>query len=87
MAGLLLAYSLGDASRAALAGATVRHALAGGRRSHAEPAFLVTRDLHLRTDPPLPLVVDGEVRGSTPARVTLAPNALRVMVAPGFPDT
>lgn len=34
MAGLLLAYSLGDASRAALAGATVRHVLAGGRRSH-----------------------------------------------------
>ena len=84
---LLLAYSLGGASRAGLAGATVRHALAGGRRSYAEPAFLVTRDLYLRTDPPLPLVVDGEVHGRTPARVTLAPNALRVMVAPGFPDT
>jgi diacylglycerol kinase family enzyme len=35
---------------------------------------------------PLPLVIDGEASGLTPARVTLAPNALRVMVAPGFPD-
>jgi diacylglycerol kinase family enzyme len=83
---LLLAYSLGGASRAALVGATLRHALAGARRSHAEPAFLVTRDLHLHTDPPLPLVVDGEVHGRTPARITLAPNALRVMVAADFPD-
>ena len=84
---LLLAYSLGSASRSGLIGATVRHALAGARRSHAEPAFLVTGDLHLRTDPPLPLVIDGEVHGRTPARIALAPNALRVMVAPGFPDT
>lgn len=84
---LLLAYSLGGASRAGLVGATVRHALAGARRSQAEPAFLVSSDLHVDTDPPLPLVVDGELCGLTPARVTLAPNALRVMVAPGFPDS
>jgi len=47
----------------------------------------VSSDLHVDTDPPLPLVVDGELCGLTPARVTLAPNALRVMVAPGFPDS
>ena len=81
-----MAYSLGGASRAALVGAAVRQALAGARRSHAEPAFLVASELLLRTDPPLPLVVDGEVHGRTPARVTLAANALRVMVPPGFPD-
>jgi diacylglycerol kinase (ATP) len=41
----------------------------------------------LHTDPPLPLDIDGEISGQTPARITLAPNALRVMVGPGFPGT
>jgi len=84
---LLLAYSLGGSTRPALIGATIRHALLGARRSHAEPAFLATRELWLHTTPPLPLDIDGEIHGHTPARITLAPNALRVMVAPGFPDT
>ena len=34
-----------------------------------------------------PLVIDGEIHGHTPARITLAPNALRVMVAQDFTDT
>jgi diacylglycerol kinase (ATP) len=84
---LLLTYSLGGASRAGLIGATIRHALLGARRTWAEPAFLATSDLWLDTDPPLPLDIDGEVRGQTPVRITLAANALRVMVAPAFPDT
>ncbi len=84
---LLMAYCLGGASRTALIGATVRHALLGARRSHADSAFLVGSDLRLRTDPPLPLDIDGEILGTTPVRVTLAPNAMRVMVDPSFPDT
>lgn len=84
---LLLAYSLGGGSRPALIGATTRHMLTGARRTHAEPAFLATRELWLRTEPPLPLDIDGEIQGETPARITLAPNALRVIVDPGFPDT
>lgn len=84
---LLLAYSLGGASRPALIGATIRHALRGAHRRHADPAFLATSGLHLHTDPPLPLDVDGEVYGHTPVKVTLAANALRVMVRPDFPDT
>ncbi|HEY2266328.1 MAG TPA: diacylglycerol kinase family protein [Streptosporangiaceae bacterium] len=44
-------------------------------------------DDRLHTDPPLPLDIDGEISGQTPARITLAPNALRVMTGPGFPDT
>jgi len=84
---LLLAYTLGGGSRPALIGATIRHALLGARRSHAEPAFLATRELWLHTTPPLPLDIDGEIHGHTPTRITLAPNALRVMVASGFPDT
>jgi diacylglycerol kinase family enzyme len=35
---------------------------------------------------PLDLHVDGEIRGHTPAQITLEANALRVMVATDFPD-
>jgi diacylglycerol kinase (ATP) len=84
---LLLVYRLGGPGRGALVSATLRHAVLGARRTLTEPAFLAVSDLWLHTDPPLPLDVDGEIRGYTPARITLAPNALRVMVAPGFPDT
>jgi YegS/Rv2252/BmrU family lipid kinase len=83
---LLLVYSLGGPSRRALLGSTVRHAIAGARRTMQEPAFLAVRELWLHTEPPLPLDVDGEIRGRTPTRIALAPNALRVMVAPAFPD-
>jgi diacylglycerol kinase (ATP) len=84
---LLVAYTLGSGGRLSLIAAIVRHALAGARRSHAEPTFLATSELWLHTDPPLPLDIDGEVHGRTPVRITLAGNALRVMVDPGFPDT
>jgi diacylglycerol kinase (ATP) len=84
---LLLVYSLGGPTRRALISATVRHAVLGGRRTLKEPAFLAVSELWLDTDPPLPLDVDGELRAHTPAQVTLAPEALRVMVAPGFRDT
>jgi diacylglycerol kinase (ATP) len=83
---LLLVYPLGGPSRRALLGSTARHAIAGARRTMQEPAFLAVRELWLDTDPPLPLDVDGEIRGRTPTRIALAPNALRVMVAPAFPD-
>jgi len=83
---LLLVYPLGGPSRRALIGATLRHTVLGGRRTLNEPAFLAVRELWLHTDPPLPLDVDGEIRGQTPVRITLAPNALRIMVATTFPD-
>ena len=67
--------------------ATLRHVISGARRSMAEPAFLAVSELWLDTDPPLPLDVDGEIRGTTPTRIVLAPNALRVMVTPDFPGT
>lgn len=69
----------------ALVSATLRHALGGAHRSVTVPAFLPVSELWLETDPPLPLDVDGEIRGYTPARVALAAEALRVMVPPGFP--
>ena len=63
---------------------TVRNA--GSVRVRRAPRTACRR-VALTSAPPLPLDVDGEIRGHTPARITLAPNALRVMVAPGFPDT
>jgi len=84
---LLLVYRLGGPTRRSLIGATVRHAVLGARRTLKEPAFLAVNELWLHTDPPVPLDVDGEIRAHTPARITLAPQALRVMVAPGFHDT
>lgn len=83
---LLHVYPLGGHRRRQLVTATVHQAFAGWRRVTAPP-FLATDDLWLHTDPPLPLDVDGEIHGSTPLRVSLLPNALRVMVGPTFRDT
>jgi diacylglycerol kinase family enzyme len=83
----LAVYRLGDASRHRLASATLRHVLAGHRRSLDEDAFITTRDVHVETDPPMPVDVDGEIRGRTPVQVSLLPNALRVMVPQDFVDT
>jgi YegS/Rv2252/BmrU family lipid kinase len=76
----LLVYTMGGAGRATLVGATVEHAMRGRRRPMSGPPFLVTDSLRLFTDPVLPIDVDGEIVGSTPAVITLAPRALRVMV-------
>ncbi len=83
----LAVYRLGDETRHRLARATLRHVLAGHRRSLDEDAFITTRDVHVETDPPMPVDVDGEIRGRTPVRVSLLPNALRVMVPRDFLDT
>jgi diacylglycerol kinase (ATP) len=82
----LVVYRLGDADRLRLTLATVRQAVTGPRRSLAHPPFLTARQVWLDTDPPLQLDVDGEIRGRTPAQITLEANALRVMVRPDFPD-
>jgi hypothetical protein len=56
------------------------------RRPLAHTPFLTARSVWLQTDPPLDLDVDGEIRGRTPAQITLEANALRVMVGTDFPD-
>jgi diacylglycerol kinase family enzyme len=58
----------------------------GPRRPLAHTPFLTARHVWLHTDPPLDLDVDGEIRGRTPAQITLEANALRVMVRADFPD-
>jgi diacylglycerol kinase (ATP) len=82
----LVVYRLGDAHRLRLTLATVRQAVTGPRRPLAHTPFLTTRHVWLQTDPPMQLDVDGEIRGHTPAQITLEANALRVMLGADFPD-
>jgi YegS/Rv2252/BmrU family lipid kinase len=84
---LLLAYALGKHGRRHLLTATLTHILTGRRRTLTAAPFLATDNLHLQTDPPLPLDIDGEIRGHTPVTIRIAPEALRVMVTDDFPDT
>jgi diacylglycerol kinase (ATP) len=82
----LVIYRLGNAHRLRLTLATVRQTVTGPRRRLADTPFLTARHVWLQTDPPLDLDIDGEIRGRTPAQITLEANALRVMVAADFPD-
>lgn len=84
---LLAVFRLGDETRLRLAGATLRHVLTGHRRTLTEDAFITSDEVYVRTDPPLPVDVDGEIRGETPIRVALLPNALRVIVPRNFLDS
>jgi diacylglycerol kinase (ATP) len=82
---LLLVYPLGGHRRIHLVGATIRHAITGRYRTRAEEPFITAEEVWLDTTPSLPLDVDGEIHGHTPARMTLAVGALRVVVGDGFP--
>lgn len=84
---LLAVYRLGDERRLRLASATARHVLTGPWRSLEEDAFLTTDRVDIETDPPMPVDVDGEIRGRTPVRIRLLGNALRVIVPQSFNDT
>lgn len=84
---MLVVYRLGDASRLHLTGQTLAQVLAGPRRLLTDDRYLSTRQLSVATDPPLPLDLDGEVRGTTPVHITLLPQALRVLVPSAFVDT
>jgi diacylglycerol kinase (ATP) len=84
---LLVIYRLGDARRLRVTGQTVRQVVMGPRRPLAAGPFVTTREVWVDTDPPLALDLDGEVRGSTPVRIALLPQALRVLVPKHFADT
>jgi diacylglycerol kinase (ATP) len=84
---LLVVYRLGDARRLRVTGQTVRQVMIGPRRPLAAGPFVTTGEMWVDTDPPLALDLDGEVRGRTPARIVLLPQALRVLVPTDFADT
>ncbi|MDQ3762099.1 MAG: YegS/Rv2252/BmrU family lipid kinase [Actinomycetota bacterium] len=83
---LLLVYPLGGHRRSQLISATIRHAIAGRYRTLAKEPFIPADEVWLDSTPSLPLDVDGEIHGHTPARITLAAAALRVMVDQDFPS-
>ncbi|MEH0986148.1 diacylglycerol/lipid kinase family protein [Micromonospora sp. CPCC 205556] len=83
---LLVAYPVGGATRRGLVRATVRNAATGHRRTLHEEPFLAVDELWLETDRPARFEVDGELCGTTPIRVAVDANALRVMAPAGSPD-
>jgi diacylglycerol kinase (ATP) len=84
---LLVVYRLGGAGRLHVTGQTIHQVVMGPRRPLADGPFVVTREVWVDTDPPLALDLDGEVRGTTPVRITLLPQALRVLVPADFVDS
>jgi diacylglycerol kinase (ATP) len=77
--GLLHVYSIEPAPLLQL----VRMAplLGSGQHARSDAVMLVrTQELELVTDRPVPVNADGELVGTTPARFSLVPGALRVLV-------
>ncbi|MDR7274463.1 diacylglycerol/lipid kinase family protein [Catenuloplanes atrovinosus] len=76
---LLIAYPVGGEGRFGLLRETARNATLGHRRTLGDDPFLAVGELWLETGRPAPVEVDGEPCGSTPMRIGLDANALRVM--------
>lgn len=84
---LLVAYPVGGPGRLNLLRETARNASSGHRRTVSDEPFLaVGGELTVDADRPARIEVDGELRGRTPLRITLDPNALRVMARIDAPD-
>lgn len=83
---LLVAYAVGGPGKAGLLRETARNAATGHRRSQHHDPFLAVGELTLETDRPARVEVDGELRGQTPLRIGLDPNALRIMAPENTPD-
>ncbi|SDT59037.1 diacylglycerol/lipid kinase family protein [Actinoplanes derwentensis] len=83
---LLVAYPVGGAPKRELIRETARNALTGHRRTLRERPFIAVGELWLETDRPAHVEVDGEPCGSTPLRIAVDANALRIMAPPGTPD-
>lgn len=50
----------------------------GTHISHPKVSMLRGRVITLHSEPPLPVLVDGDVRGTTPVRFWIEPKTLRV---------
>ncbi|MFI6511124.1 diacylglycerol/lipid kinase family protein [Streptosporangium sp. NPDC050855] len=85
--GHLVAYQLGSGKRLRLVAETLLRGVSGRWRSVAGGPFVVGREMHLETDPPMAADVDGEVRLMTPITIRTVPNGLRVMVPEEFVDS
>jgi diacylglycerol kinase (ATP) len=70
---------LGDVSRAALTTDLLPRVYRGTHLRHPAVHFARGTSVTIETSAPLPLETDGEIVGTTPARFTLLPGALRVL--------
>ena len=52
----------------------------GTHVTHPKVTMLQAQTVHIESVPPLPLLIDGEVLGTTPVTFTLAPRALQVLM-------
>ncbi|MEH0844210.1 diacylglycerol kinase family protein [Micromonospora sp. CPCC 205711] len=83
---LLVAYPVGGPARHDLLRHAARNAATGGSRTLAQRPFLAGGEVWVETDRPARVEVDGELCGSTPLRIGLDANALRVMAPVGTED-
>jgi diacylglycerol kinase (ATP) len=81
---LLVVYALGGGSRLSTVGAAVHQALTPWQPIERK-GYLVGADFHIVTDVPKAVDVDGEIAGTTPIRVQLSGEALRIMVPHNSP--
>ena len=59
----------------------------GSHITHPKVTMLRARNVYIESDPPLPLLIDGEVLGTTPVTFTLVPNALQILIPVSIPKT
>lgn len=52
----------------------------GTHVTHPKVTMLRAHTVHIESDPPLPLLIDGEVMGTTPVTFTLSPRAVQVLM-------
>jgi diacylglycerol kinase (ATP) len=60
--------------------------LLGRHDAHPDVIYRQVRELHVQARPPIPIQLDGEPAGQTPALVQIVPGALRVLVGPGHAE-
>ena len=77
--GLLDVVVLGAADRRTLAGTLLPRVYAGTHLRHPAVHFARGSTVTIEADPPLPLEVDGEIVGTTPARFALHPRQIPVL--------
>jgi diacylglycerol kinase (ATP) len=82
---LLIAYTLGGPGRLSTIYAAAHQALTPWQPVERK-GYLTATELHVTTDVPQLVDVDGEIAGRTPIHVTLSANALRVLVPLDFVD-
>ena len=75
---------LGDAGRLEFLQAFPR-VFKGTHTTHPKVTMLKARHVLVESDPPLPVLVDGDVIGRTPAEFTIVPRAIEVMTSRGTP--